>query len=83
MSLQIRNAVPNQGEHTLLFILTSPKPVLHIYVMHFKVIFWIFNILNRLSFLKVVNIEKKENTLVLGSLCMYRALFFMIGFKEN
>lgn len=75
MSLQIRNAAPNQREHSLVFILTPPKPVLHIYVMNFKIFFWILNMLNRLSFLKVVNIEKKWNALVLGNLCMYRALF--------
>lgn len=39
-------------ENTLVFILTTPQPVLHIYIMNFKIIFWILNILNRLSFPK-------------------------------
>lgn len=82
MSLQIRNDVPNQREHSLVFILTPPKPVLHIYIMNFKIIFWILNILNRLSFLKVVNTDKKWKTFILETLCVQNS-FYMIGLKEN
>lgn len=51
MSLQIRNDVPNQREHSGIHPYNSSTRATYLY-HEFKIIFWILNILNRLSFPK-------------------------------